>query len=736
MFRKTKVKILAILGNSEGIDLEEDRRELEKLPNAEVRFLEEPTRDKLCDYLWEKNWDIIFFAGHSFSNLSEQTGWISINPEDRLEISQLKEYLDVAVENGLKIAIFNSCAGLGLARVLVNSQISYVIVMGRPVSDRVAHAFLKYFLWEFSRGSSIYTAVSKARRRLQNLENKGCPGATWLPVLCQHPEAQPFTWPWRVPELLYPLILVIILVFSGALIQQKNSRSVQNLTMCPGNIENYSKLSIGNRSLYLQDINEKRLTDFKDGCQKLLQNDWNLASDNFKNAMNVFQSNTKTNSAIPKNNSVIIYSQNANVYEKVAENNKDYKVFISVVAVPLQKGEDDNSSSVRKSANEILLGAGIFQKQFNEKYLDKGYGLVLIIADDSNDSDLIQQKTDDNVAIQITKISEDMKEKTMPIIGIVGHFGSKVTRLAAPFYQDKQLLLINATSTSISIREKENLSKPADNINIVYRIVPSVIDTAKAMVKYLDLLNRQLNYEKVIVISTENKQDSYTGSLLYEFQNEFKQKFPNLNPVYLLSNNEGKLQEESKNLKDGSATALILLLDATERAKLKKYSSYIKKSSSNFTVIGADTLFNEDSGNELFRLCEDNPKIDIAVVTPWYDIKTDPNLSINDKKIEEIGTRSWRVRYTYDALLVLTAAAYTSTIKNHDLNINNLIGNLSPKNWDSSFSFTSTTGIDKQKLLFNTNGDRDSNNMNQSSQVWQIKAKENGQQCDYVRHDS
>ncbi len=59
------VKILAILGNSQKIDIEQDRIILAGLPSAEVTFLVEPSRRQIGDQLWEKSWDILFFAGHS-----------------------------------------------------------------------------------------------------------------------------------------------------------------------------------------------------------------------------------------------------------------------------------------------------------------------------------------------------------------------------------------------------------------------------------------------------------------------------------------------------------------------------------------------------------------------------------------------------------------------------------------------------------------------------------------------
>ena len=64
---KSRVNVLAILGNSAGIDTQTDRRLLEQLPGAKVSFLVEPSRQDLTQELWRQSWDILFFAGHSYS---------------------------------------------------------------------------------------------------------------------------------------------------------------------------------------------------------------------------------------------------------------------------------------------------------------------------------------------------------------------------------------------------------------------------------------------------------------------------------------------------------------------------------------------------------------------------------------------------------------------------------------------------------------------------------------------
>ncbi|MDZ8224920.1 CHASE2 domain-containing protein [Nostoc sp. ChiVER01] len=187
-----KINILAVLGDKTGIDVDKDCELLKKLPNATTTFLTQPQRNQINDQLWNQPWNILFFAGHSKSE--GETGRIYINDQDSLTIADLKYALRNAVTNGLQLAIFNSCDGLGLAQELQDLHIPQIIVMREPVPDLVAQAFLKHFLAAFSSGASLYIAVRTAREKLQGLEDK-FPGATWLPIICENPAAIPMTWP-------------------------------------------------------------------------------------------------------------------------------------------------------------------------------------------------------------------------------------------------------------------------------------------------------------------------------------------------------------------------------------------------------------------------------------------------------------------------------------------------------------------------------------------------------------
>ncbi|WP_413160030.1 CHASE2 domain-containing protein [Capilliphycus salinus ALCB114379] len=188
----SRVRILVILGHQEGIDIKKDLEIIQSLPDVDAVVLVEPEAKQINDRLWKQPWDIIFFAGHS--ETEGETGRIYINPQESLTIKELWYGLRKSVERGLKLAIFNSCDGLGLAHQLDDLNIPQVIVMRELVPDRVAQEFLKHFLTNFASGKPFYVSVREARERLHDDFEREFPCASWLPVICQNPAYVPPSW--------------------------------------------------------------------------------------------------------------------------------------------------------------------------------------------------------------------------------------------------------------------------------------------------------------------------------------------------------------------------------------------------------------------------------------------------------------------------------------------------------------------------------------------------------------
>lgn len=197
-----EIRILVVVGRNNGINTKDDLEIVQSLENhgAKVICLMQPSPKELCETLWnEKGYHIFIFTGHSGSQDSGSIGWIELDNEHSLSIDRFKEALKKAINQGLQLAIFNSCDGLGLANQLAQLNLPQSIVMREPVPDPVAIEFFKYFFKEFSDDKSIFTAVYTARKRLEYFQldrsNETCyPGATWLPIVCILPDVDTLTW--------------------------------------------------------------------------------------------------------------------------------------------------------------------------------------------------------------------------------------------------------------------------------------------------------------------------------------------------------------------------------------------------------------------------------------------------------------------------------------------------------------------------------------------------------------
>lgn len=191
---KAQLRILILLGDSTGINTAKDHQILHHLPNAEIVSLTNSNTRELTNHLQDpKGWDILCFAGHSESDPSGDQGWLYLNEQESLSIEEIKLTLTEAINRGLKMAVFNSCDGLGLARQISALNIPQLIVMREAVPDVVAQAFLQHFVEAFAAGQSLYTSVRTARENLRSFEGD-YPCASWMPVICQNPSLVSWSW--------------------------------------------------------------------------------------------------------------------------------------------------------------------------------------------------------------------------------------------------------------------------------------------------------------------------------------------------------------------------------------------------------------------------------------------------------------------------------------------------------------------------------------------------------------
>ncbi len=195
-----RVRITSIFGDSTDIDIAGDRQLIAKLQKrgAELINLEQPQRQDFIK-LWDEPCDILFYSGHSESSIDGTLGSLQISSTESLSLQEIRNTFQEAIRKGLKLAIFNSCDGLGLAKQLADLHLPYIIVWREPVPDKIAQKFLEYFLSSYAEGKSLFNSVRDARIKLVELTNSAekenlIPGLEWLPIICKNTTDAPPTW--------------------------------------------------------------------------------------------------------------------------------------------------------------------------------------------------------------------------------------------------------------------------------------------------------------------------------------------------------------------------------------------------------------------------------------------------------------------------------------------------------------------------------------------------------------
>jgi len=184
-------KVLAVMGNDVNINLGYDHNQVQ---NLGATILTKPMPQEFFSTLRDsQGWDILFFAGHSKTVTGTGEGSIELNESHSISIRDFKNSLTTAINQGLKIAIFNSCDGLGLAQNLAHLNIPVTIVWREPISDEVAQKFVVEFFKEYTvNHCQLETALRRARERLEDCYDS--PAATWMPIIFHNPNIIPPTW--------------------------------------------------------------------------------------------------------------------------------------------------------------------------------------------------------------------------------------------------------------------------------------------------------------------------------------------------------------------------------------------------------------------------------------------------------------------------------------------------------------------------------------------------------------
>lgn len=460
--KRKRIRLLSIFGDDTGIDTEKDSLLLERLEKRGVynhdlkKELKVDALDfrSICKALQDRTgWSILFFAGHSSSSEGNSDSGnsgkaiIQLAPHTPLLLTQIETDLKDSINNGLQLAIFNSCDGIELARQLLDWNLPRAIVMRAEVPNQVAVEFLDHFLEAFSRGASLPVALRRSRENLKKL-NHEYPCAAWLPVLCQNATVPLLTWEslggksWRsIGKKMVRSLKTIGLLAGGFTLGYLVYPGLNPPPADPFDASSLRGISFGEEILFNDSRNPNRgNSTIEKGIQAFKRKHYNDATRYFNLALEEF----------PDNPEIQIYYNNARA---LAQGKDPLKIATSV---PL-----GNNPEI---AREILRGIALFQRELNEEQSKTSdfYPLLVVIANDNNDPDMARGRA-----------REFVKDKS--ILAVIGHNASDVSVAARDIYSQGGIVAISPTSFSDEVKGNQ----------YIYKMVPKIETFAATLSEYI-----------------------------------------------------------------------------------------------------------------------------------------------------------------------------------------------------------------------------------------------------------
>jgi tetratricopeptide (TPR) repeat protein len=183
-----------------------------QIPDIKVEILDQPDRAQLTQALEHQQYQVLHYAGHS--NVGEAGGSLYlVNRTTGLtETLSGDDLAGLLVNNGIRMAVFNSCRGVytaasypaaqpggssgegNLAEALVKRGIPAVLAMAERIPDDVALNLSRLFYRNLRRAYPVDLSLNRARQGL--VSSYGSHKLYWaLPTLYMHPEFDGFLQP-------------------------------------------------------------------------------------------------------------------------------------------------------------------------------------------------------------------------------------------------------------------------------------------------------------------------------------------------------------------------------------------------------------------------------------------------------------------------------------------------------------------------------------------------------------
>jgi tetratricopeptide (TPR) repeat protein len=164
----------------------------------DLTILDQPDREELTQTLEHNHYHVFHYAGHSNLGVSGGNLYLVSRKTGLTEILNGDDLAGLLVNNGIRMAVFNSCRGVytpgqdegktgNLAEALVKRNIPAVLAMAERIPDAVALTLSRLFYRNLKQAYPIDLSLSRARQGL--ISSYGSNQLYWaLPILYLHPQ--------------------------------------------------------------------------------------------------------------------------------------------------------------------------------------------------------------------------------------------------------------------------------------------------------------------------------------------------------------------------------------------------------------------------------------------------------------------------------------------------------------------------------------------------------------------
>jgi branched-chain amino acid transport system substrate-binding protein len=360
-------------------------------------------------------------------------------------------------------------------------------------------------------------------------------------------------------------------------------------------------MSFGEKQLFIQEEAGKPNPGFRakkrDGIEAFATA---LATKDYRKAVTDL---TKATELYPNSPETLIYLNNAEIGTRKSR----------TIAVAVSIDSNDGSSLA------VLRGVAQAQEEINS-----GGGI--------NNVPLRVAIINDRGMEEVARKLASFLAKDSDILGVIGHFSSKVTLETRKIYNDGHLPSISATSTSVK------LSK-GDSSSYGFRVIPNDRVAAQALADYMI---GTLKKQKVAIFY--EKGDPYSESLSSEFASFISQRNNVVVKKIDIKRDDFNAVNDVEFEKE--RVEVLMVATSSEPESVQKALEIIQANNQVLPLLGGDGMYISD---ELLKDSDAKP-LGIVAAVPWT-IDANQKSAFLDKALELWGTRkvNWITAMSYDA---------------------------------------------------------------------------------------